>query len=237
MKAVVLGKGSRTLEVMDRPRPRPGPHQVLIKVGACGVCRTDLHILDGDLEHPVLPLIPGHEIVGRVKEAGEEVERFTRGDRVGVPWLGSVCGECEYCRGGRENLCAAPGFTGYTLDGGFACEEHAAGVAMEAVLDNGDIHVDSVARAQLSVAGNAVADHVVDGGADRLGESPVIQGGRNGALHVNDKIVADAVQFVSGHPWLDMRANHVQDRRGQASGLPHGVLLGRGLNRDTHPWD
>lgn len=108
------------LERVDRPSPEPGPGQVLLQVSACAVCRTDLHVIDGDLPDPKLPLIPGHEIVGKVAALGEGVEGFRIGDRVGVPWLGWTCGACEFCRSGRENLCDAARFTGYTLDGGYA---------------------------------------------------------------------------------------------------------------------
>jgi propanol-preferring alcohol dehydrogenase len=100
--------------------PEPGPGQVLVRVHACGVCRTDLHVLDGDLVHPKLPLIPGHEIVGAVQAVGVGVEQFAIGERVGIPWLGYTCGRCEYCRAGRENLCDGARFTGYDLDGGYA---------------------------------------------------------------------------------------------------------------------
>lgn len=99
--------------------PSPGPGQVLIRVHACAVCRTDLHVVDADLTQPKLPLIPGHEIVGSVAALGEGVERFAIGDRVGVPWLGWTCGQCEFCRSGRENLCAQARFTGYQIDGGY----------------------------------------------------------------------------------------------------------------------
>ncbi len=102
------------------PDPQPGPGQVLISVSTCGVCRTDLHIVDGELTEPKLPLIPGHQIVGAVVDAGEGAERFAVGDRVGVPWLGWTCGECRYCKSGRENLCDAARFTGYDIDGGYA---------------------------------------------------------------------------------------------------------------------
>jgi propanol-preferring alcohol dehydrogenase len=98
----------------------PGPGEVLLRVSHCGVCRTDLHIVDGELTQPKLPLVPGHEIVGRVEALGTGVTRFRVGDRVGVPWLGATCGACSYCRAGRENLCDAPQFTGYTRDGGYA---------------------------------------------------------------------------------------------------------------------
>jgi propanol-preferring alcohol dehydrogenase len=100
--------------------PEPGPGQVLLRVLTCGVCRTDLHIVDGELDRPKLPLVPGHQIVARVEAAGPGAERFGPGDRVGVPWLGWTCGACVYCRSGRENLCERALFTGYTLDGGYA---------------------------------------------------------------------------------------------------------------------
>jgi propanol-preferring alcohol dehydrogenase len=108
------------LRLVELPGPRPGPGQVLISVGTCGVCRTDLHIVDGELDKPKLPLVPGHQIVGSVVEAGEGAERFAPGERVGVPWLGWTCGECRFCRSGRENLCDRARFTGYDIDGGYA---------------------------------------------------------------------------------------------------------------------
>jgi propanol-preferring alcohol dehydrogenase len=117
---MTLAAPRQPLQPLDRPTPEPGPDQLLIRVRACGVCRTDLHVVDGELPHPKLPLIPGHEIVGTVVQKGGRVERFTVGDRVGVPWLGWTDGVCRYCRAGRENLCDHPGFTGYTLDGGYA---------------------------------------------------------------------------------------------------------------------
>src|SRR5438552_1051804 len=100
--------------------PRPASGKLLIKVAACAVCRTDLHVVDGELTEPRLPLVPGHEIVGRVEKIGDGVAGFQMGDRVGIPWLGWTCGECEYCTSGRENLCERARFTGYHLDGGFA---------------------------------------------------------------------------------------------------------------------
>lgn len=100
--------------------PRLGPRDVLIRVGACGVCRTDLHVVDGELPHPKLPLVPGHEIVGAIVAVGQQVARARIGDRVGVPWVGWTCGECAFCRSGRENLCDRARFTGYDLDGGYA---------------------------------------------------------------------------------------------------------------------
>ena len=120
MRAMVLEQPGRPLKWLEVPVPRPGPEQVLIRVHTCGVCRTDLHVLDGELPHPKLPLILGHEIVGTVAAMGRGVRQFKPGDRVGVPWLGATDGTCRYCRQGRENLCDHPRFTGYTLDGGYA---------------------------------------------------------------------------------------------------------------------
>ena len=120
MHAMVLEKPGTPLKYLEVPVPAPGPEQVLIRVHACGVCRTDLHIVDGELTEPKLPLIIGHEIVGTVAAVGAQVQKFRIGDRIGVPWLGYTCGQCRYCRRGRENLCETPKFTGYTLDGGYA---------------------------------------------------------------------------------------------------------------------
>jgi alcohol dehydrogenase, propanol-preferring len=120
MHAMVLNAARTPLEAVDLPLPRPAADQVLIRVHACGVCRTDLHVVDGELAEPKLPLVPGHEIVGIVTEVGTNVDRFRAGDRVGVPWLGFTCGVCAYCRSGRENLCDRARFTGYQIDGGYA---------------------------------------------------------------------------------------------------------------------
>ncbi len=120
MRAMVLEKAGNPLQSLEVPVPHPGPEQVLIRVHACGVCRTDLHIVDGELTEPKLPLIIGHEIVGTVAALGARVQKFRIGDRIGVPWLGYTCGQCRYCRRDRENLCETPQFTGYTVDGGYA---------------------------------------------------------------------------------------------------------------------
>jgi propanol-preferring alcohol dehydrogenase len=119
MRAMVLRAPRTPLVEADLAVPSPGPQQILVRVHACGVCRTDLHVLDGELAHPKLPLVLGHEVVGVVATKGEQVERFAVGDRIGVPWLGHTCGVCPYCRTGRENLCDNPRFTGYQLDGGY----------------------------------------------------------------------------------------------------------------------
>ena len=120
MRAMVFHGPGRPLKLEDVPIPKPGPEQVLLRVHVCGVCRTDLHIVDGELTEPKLPLIPGHQIVGTIVEAGSDVARFSPGLRVGVPWLGSTCNQCGYCKSGRENLCDRARFTGYQVDGGFA---------------------------------------------------------------------------------------------------------------------
>lgn len=120
MRAMVLDRPGTPLVLRERPLPAAGAGELLIKVAACGVCRTDLHVVDGDLSHPKLPIVPGHEIVGRVAGIGAGVEGFSLGERVGVPWLGATCGICPYCRTQAENLCDRPVFTGYTRDGGFA---------------------------------------------------------------------------------------------------------------------
>jgi propanol-preferring alcohol dehydrogenase len=120
MRAMVLERQGEPLRLAELAEPAPAAGQVLLAVSVCGVCRTDLHIVDGDLAEPKLPLVLGHQIVGRVVERGEGAERFAAGDRVGVPWLGWTCGECRYCRSGRENLCDRARFTGYDLDGGYA---------------------------------------------------------------------------------------------------------------------
>ena len=117
---MVLEKQREPLRPAELADPRPGAGQVLISVHACGVCRTDLHIVDGELTEPKLPLVPGHQIVGTVVAAGDGAERFAPGERVGVPWLGWTCGECRYCTSGRENLCDRARFTGYDIDGGYA---------------------------------------------------------------------------------------------------------------------
>jgi alcohol dehydrogenase, propanol-preferring len=120
MRAMVLDQPRRALRDGSVPDPVPALNQVLVRVATCGVCRTDLHVVDGDLTEPKLPIIPGHEIVGRIEALGPNVMDFRIGERVGIPWLGHTCGHCAYCRMGAENLCDAPGFTGYQIDGGYA---------------------------------------------------------------------------------------------------------------------
>lgn len=120
MRAMVLDAPGSPLRLAQLPVPQPAPGQILLQVEACGVCRTDLHLVDGELPRPRLPVVPGHEIVGRVAAVGDWVTGFAIGQRVGVPWLGWTCGTCRYCTSGQENLCDSARFTGYTLDGGYA---------------------------------------------------------------------------------------------------------------------
>jgi propanol-preferring alcohol dehydrogenase len=120
MKAMVLTRVGEALQLIERPTPDPGPGQVLVKITACGVCRTDLHLVDGELENPALPIIPGHEIVGHVAARGASVINLQIGQRVGIPWLGGTCQSCGFCTTERENLCDNAQFTGYTIDGGYA---------------------------------------------------------------------------------------------------------------------
>lgn len=120
MQAMVLKKIGAPLEWTDLPDRQPGPGEIRVKIAACGVCRTDLHVVDGELPHPAVPVIPGHEIVGRIDSLGAGVQGLHMGERVGIPWLGYTCGVCPYCLEHRENLCDRPLFTGYTRDGGFA---------------------------------------------------------------------------------------------------------------------
>jgi propanol-preferring alcohol dehydrogenase len=120
MTAMVLKKIRTELEWTELADPQPGPGEIRVKVAACGVCRTDLHVVDGELPNPKVPIIPGHEIVGRIDAVGAGVKGLNVGERVGIPWLGHTCGVCPYCMGEQENLCDHPVFTGYTRDGGFA---------------------------------------------------------------------------------------------------------------------
>src|SRR5215475_9567929 len=120
MRAMVLERPQTPLVMREKPIPAPASGEILVEVKACGVCRTDLHVVDGELPHPKLPIIPGHEIVGRIAAVGANIKGYDVGERIGVPWLGYTCGDCPYCQSGQENLCNTPLFTGYTRDGGYA---------------------------------------------------------------------------------------------------------------------
>lgn len=120
MRAMVLEQAKQPLQLREVPKPKPARGQLLVRVATCAVCRTDLHIVDGELSDPKLPLIPGHQIVGRIEEIADDVDGLSIGDRVGIPWLGWTDGKCAYCRSNRENLCDHARFTGYTIDGGYA---------------------------------------------------------------------------------------------------------------------
>jgi alcohol dehydrogenase, propanol-preferring len=149
MHAMVLHAACTALRLEELPDPEPGPGEIRVEVEACAVCRTDLHVVDGELPHPKLPVVPGHEIVGKVDALGAAVGSHALGDRVGVPWLGHTCGHCRYCLSGHENLCDAPLFTGYTRDGGFAT--HVVADARFALRLDG--FADPVATAPLLCAG------------------------------------------------------------------------------------
>ncbi|MFL9500717.1 alcohol dehydrogenase catalytic domain-containing protein, partial [Rhodopseudomonas palustris] len=166
MDAMVLTAPGTPLQWQSRDMPQPGDGEVLVTVSACGVCRTDLHVVDGELPNIRYPIIPGHEIVGRVAAVGGGVTSHQIGDRVGIPWLGHTCGVCRYCRSGMENLCDAPLFTGYTRDGGFA--SHAIADARYA-FPLGEAG-DDVAIAPLLCAGLiGWRSLVIAGDAERLG--------------------------------------------------------------------
>jgi alcohol dehydrogenase, propanol-preferring len=152
MRAMVLERLAEPLRLVERPDPQPRDGEVRIRVGACGVCRTDLHVVDGELPNPKLPIVPGHEIVGRIDMMGGSIDTLEIGRRVGVPWLGRTCGHCPYCREGRENLCDQPLFTGYTRDGGYATHVIADARYVFPLPDDGDDGED-VAMAPLLCAG------------------------------------------------------------------------------------
>ncbi len=149
MQAMVLERPGAPLKLLELPDRRPAAGEVRVRVAACGVCRTDLHVVDGELANPKLPIVPGHEIVGYIDMIGDGVSGLAIGQRVGVPWLGRTCGECRYCRSGSENLCDRPLFTGYTRDGGYATQAIADARYVFALPADGD----DVATAPLLCAG------------------------------------------------------------------------------------
>ena len=149
MQAMVLQRPGEPLRLVERSDPMPATGEVTVRVAACGVCRTDLHVVDGELPDPKLPIVPGHEIVGRIDVIGDGVTTLRAGQRVGVPWLGRTCGQCRYCRSGQENLCDRPLFTGYTRDGGYATHVVADARFVFALPESGD----DVATAPLLCAG------------------------------------------------------------------------------------
>jgi propanol-preferring alcohol dehydrogenase len=159
-------RGAGRLDAVERDVPAPGPGQVLVRVHACGVCRTDLHVVDGELPDPKIPIVPGHEIVGAVERLGTGVDDLAVGDRVGIPWLGWSCGVCEYCRSGRENLCPRARFTGYQIDGGYA--EYTVADARYAFRMSGE--ADAAGTAPLLCAGLiGYRSYKMTGDARRLG--------------------------------------------------------------------
>src|ERR1700756_5146172 len=166
MYAMALSARGTPLMFQERPDPVPGPGEVRVRVSACGVCRTDLHVVDGELPNIRYPVIPGHEIIGRVEVLGTNVTTHRVGDRVGVPWLGHTCGVCRFCKDGMENLCDRPLFTGYTRDGGFATHTIADARYAFSLGEDGD----DVAIAPLLCAGLiGWRSLVMAGNAERLG--------------------------------------------------------------------
>ncbi len=153
MRAMVLERPGEKLKMVERPDPAPADGEVTVRVAACGVCRTDLHVVDGELPNPKLPIVPGHEIVGRIDAVGAGVDQLAAGMRVGIPWLGRTCGVCRYCRDGRENLCDRPLFTGYTRDGGYASHVVADARYVFRLPADGDDVASDVATAPLLCAG------------------------------------------------------------------------------------
>ena len=167
MRAMALHRVGDGLQPIDLPRPTAGPGQVVVEVGACGVCRTDLHIVDGDLPMIRSPIVPGHEIVGRIADVGAGVVRLARGQRVGVPWLGYTCGVCAFCRSDRENLCDEAAFTGYQIDGGYA--EYALADARYVFPIEGDHYTDAEAAPLLCAGLIGYRALRMTGDARRLG--------------------------------------------------------------------
>ncbi|MGE0748180.1 MAG: zinc-dependent alcohol dehydrogenase family protein [Rhodospirillales bacterium] len=166
MRAMALAAPGTPLAAVDRPTPAPGPGQVLVTVAACGVCRTDLHVVDGELPDPALPIVPGHEVVGRIAAIGQGVDTLALGDRVGIPWLGHTCGTCRYCTSGRENLCPQARFTGYHIDGGYA--DHAVADARYCFPIHGD-YSDAEAAPLLCAGLIGYRSLRMAGDAERLG--------------------------------------------------------------------
>ena len=213
MRAMMLEAQGQPLRLATVARPVAGVGQVLIKVSACAVCRTDLHVVDGDLAEAKLPLIPGHEVIGNVVQLGAGVSGLAPGDRVGVPWLGGTCGECSYCRGGHENLCDRAQFTGYTLDGGFAEYIVANGAYVFPVPE----HYDDVAAAPLMCAGLiGFRAYRMAEGAQRLGLY-----GFGAAAH----IMAQVAQFQGREIFAFIRAG---DTNSQAFARQLGAVWAGG---------
>jgi propanol-preferring alcohol dehydrogenase len=213
MKAMVLDSPGRPLRMADVPRPIPKRGELLLRVRACAVCRTDLHVVDGELPDPALPLIPGHEIVGVVEKAGPDADHLAPGARVGVPWLGWTCGECAYCRAGAENLCTAAQFTGYTRNGGYA--EYVVAdarycFALPASYD--DVHAAPLLCAGLigQRAYHMATEHSFGGEVKRLGLY-----GFGAAAHLMAQIAA-----------ADGRAGFAFTRKGDTAAQQHARSLG-----------
>ena len=224
--ALALVRAGAPLQAIEREIPAPAGDEVLLRIQACGVCRTDLHIVDGDLALPELPRIPGHEVVGTVIGLGTGVQRFRVGDRIGVPWLGGTCQTCPYCRSRRENLCDTPQFTGYTRDGGYA--QHAVARAdycypMPADID--DVHAAPLLCAGL-IGYRALR---MAGDAARIGLY-----GFGAAAHLVAQVaIAQGRESLRVHPTAGRRRAGLRAR----SRLPHGQAapIRRHPRRSTRP--
>jgi propanol-preferring alcohol dehydrogenase len=209
MRAMVLEKPGAPLVMRERPVPAPGPGEILVEIAACGVCRTDLHVVDGELPNPRLPIIPGHEIVGRVSALGAGVAGFSVGERVGVPWLGFTCGVCRYCRGGAENLCDAPLFTGYTRDGGYATHAVADARYCFALPDGDDAALAPLLCAgligwrsyRMAGEGEALGLYGFGAAAHILAQVATWQGRRVYAFTRNDDVAAQGFARALGAVW------------------------------------
>ncbi len=224
MRAMALHRVGDGLQPIDLPRPTAGPGQVVIEVGACGVCRTDLHIVDGDLPTIRSPIVPGHEIVGRIAEVGTGVTRLAPGQRVGVPWLGYTCGACAFCRSDRENLCDEAAFTGYQIDGGYA--EYALADARYVFPIEGDHYTDAEAAPLLCAGLIGYRALRMAGDARRLGIY-----GFGAAAH----IVAQVARHQGREVYAFTRAG---DDRAQAFARQLGaVWAGASGDRPPEPLD
>jgi propanol-preferring alcohol dehydrogenase len=217
MRAMVLQQPGVPLRDTTLPDPVPAANQVLVRVAACGVCRTDLHVVDGELTEPKLPIIPGHEIVGRIEGLGADVTGFRIGERVGIPWLGHTCGQCRYCRMGAENLCDAPGFTGYQIDGGYA----ELTVAEAAYCFHLPESYDDVSAAPLLCAG------LIGYRALRMADAARHLGiyGFGAAAH----IIAQVAHFQGRSVYAFTRTG---DHAAQAFALRHGCIWSGGSDQD-----
>jgi len=238
MRAMVLERPRTPLVMRERSAPEPASGEILIEVAACGVCRTDLHVVDGELPNPKLPIVPGHEIVGRVAAMGAGVAGLAIGERVGVPWLGSTCGLCPYCRSGRENLCDRPLFTGYTRDGGYATRALAdartllrAGRLQQAMPgQNTTIGVVATNARLTKTQATKVAQMAHDGVARAIYPSHTMGDGDTMFALATGGLSADADVSRVGALGAEMVSDAIMRAARQATGIP-GYPAARDLQR------